>query len=210
MPTQPQRTHRAAPRRRTGGRSARVVRDVLEAALDELARVGYAALSFEEIATRAGVSRTTVYRRWPTKADLVRAAVLDVVAEEPPSPDTGSIRGDLVALLTRHVCNASARDVALFRGVMAAATDPDVVALTRVVRARRQDRYFAIVDRAVHRGELPPGTDPRLVVDPLVAVFHLRLALFGEKASTREVERLTDVVLAGARSGAATAERSAR
>lgn len=197
------RATRLAPRRRTGGRSARVVSRVLEAALDEMARVGYAALSFDAVATRAGVSRTTVYRRWATKAELVRAAVLEQMQEEPPPQDTGSVRGDLLALLSRTFCESSPRDVALLRGVMATATDPDVVALTRFVRARREERYFTIVERAIQRGELPRGTEPRLVIEPLMAVTYFRLCVFGETTPLERFEPLVDLVLAGARASAA-------
>jgi AcrR family transcriptional regulator len=190
-------------RRRTGGRSARVVHDVLEAALDEMARVGYAALRFEDVAARAGVSRTTIYRRWPTKADLVRAAALSMVDDEAAAPDTGSLRRDLVDMLSAKVCRWSARDVALMRGVMAESTDPDLVALVRLVRSRHDDRYAAMVERAIMRGELPRGTDPRLVVEPIAAPFHLRLCLLSETSTREEIERVVDVVLAGARTGAA-------
>lgn len=194
---------RGSPRKRTGGRSARVVEHVLDAALDEMARVGYAALSFDSVAALAGVSRTTVYRRWPTKADLVRAAVLAQMEIEPPAPDTGSIRRDLLELLTQTFCHSTPRDVALLRGVMAAATDPDVAALTRFARARREERYFTIVDRAIKRGELPPGTPPRLVIEPLMAVTYFRLCVFGETTPRERFEPLVDLILAGARAVAA-------
>ncbi len=61
-------------RARPGGRSARVVRDVLRAAFELFAERGYGGLSIEEVSARAGVNKTTVYRRWPTKIDLLRAA----------------------------------------------------------------------------------------------------------------------------------------
>jgi AcrR family transcriptional regulator len=191
------------PRRRVGGRSARVVRDVIEATLDEMARVGYTALKFEDVAARAGVSRTTVYRRWPTKPDLVRAAALSMVDDDLPSPDTGTLRGDLVEMLSAKICCGSKRDVALMRGVMAESTNPELAALVRLVRARHEDRYAALVERAVARGELPRGTDARLVAEPIAAPFHLRLCLLGETSTRDDIERVVDVVLAGARAGAA-------
>src|SRR5512138_1266815 len=83
-------------RRRTGGRSARVVNDVLEATLDVLARDGIVSLSFESVAELAGVSRTTVYRRWPTREDLVRAALVRLAELQPVARDTGTVRGDLI------------------------------------------------------------------------------------------------------------------
>ena len=81
---------------RTGGRSERVVRDVLRATIDELARSGYAALRVDDVAARAGVNKTTVYRRWPTKTDLVAAAIRASAGQHEPVPDTGSARRDLV------------------------------------------------------------------------------------------------------------------
>src|SRR5262249_40598485 len=81
-------------RARIGGRSERVVRAVLAATTAELGRVGYAALRMEDVATTAGVNKTTVYRRWPTKADLVGAAMRGLGAPAQPAPDTGSLRGD--------------------------------------------------------------------------------------------------------------------
>src|SRR5689334_5086908 len=81
---------------RVGGRSERVVRDVLTAAVAELARVGYVALRVEDVAAGAGVNKTTVYRRWPTKAALVTAALR--TTDEPELPETGALRQDLFEL----------------------------------------------------------------------------------------------------------------
>src|SRR6185369_2792274 len=75
-----------------------VVRDVLAATLAELAGAGYAGLRVEDVAARAKVNKTTVYRRWPTKEDLVRAALLSMTAEVSEAPNTGSLRGDLLAI----------------------------------------------------------------------------------------------------------------
>src|SRR3954464_9891698 len=87
------------PRRRTGehaarvgGRSERVVRDVLGAAAKELARTGYAALRVDGVAAAAGVNKTTVYRRWPTKPELVRATLQALTQGSMTTPDLGSIR----------------------------------------------------------------------------------------------------------------------
>src|SRR5258708_31088310 len=99
--TSPRRAANAALRSlRTGGPHARgspVVARVLRATIEELARIGYGALSIEEVANRAGVNKTTVYRRWPTKADLVRAALRSMGDDKVCQPATGSLRGDLLA-----------------------------------------------------------------------------------------------------------------
>src|SRR5258706_10640063 len=86
---------------RVGGRSERVVADVLHAASAELARVGYDAFRIEDVATAAGVNKTTVYRRWPTKAELVEATLRVIALRKGEDPQTGTVEGDLFALLKR-------------------------------------------------------------------------------------------------------------
>ena len=83
---------------RTGGRSERVREAVLAAALHELTVNGYAALSVEAVASRAGVNKTTIYRRWPTLDDLLVDALMTWSHDAIPGPDTGSIETDLLAL----------------------------------------------------------------------------------------------------------------
>jgi AcrR family transcriptional regulator len=194
----------AEPRRRTGGRSARVVREVLDATIDALAEVGYGALSFEEVAARAGVSRTTVYRRWPRKPDLVRAALLRMAEEHPAAPDTGALRSDLLAGVRLRLTGATQeRDRGLLRVLMAEFGDPELVSLARVVRDRFLQPFTAAVARAVARGELPAGQDPMLILDPILGPVHLNHAVFGDAVEDAYLERLVDLVLAGARAVAA-------
>lgn len=193
----------AAPQRRTGGRSARVVRDVLEASIDVLGHSGYSGFSFEEVAARAGVSRTTVYRRWPTKQDLVRAALLRFADQRPRIADTGSLRGDLEQNL--RACfdpRQAAQDARLLRALMAEFDDPELVALARLVRDRLRQPALAAVERAIARGELPQGTDPDVVLDPAMFTVILRRAMFGDEVTPEFAERLTDVIIAGCRAGA--------
>jgi AcrR family transcriptional regulator len=179
------------------------VRDVLEATVDALAHGGYSAFSFEDVAARAGVSRTTIYRRWPTKQELVRAALLRFAEERPNVPDTGSLRGDLLASLrTCFDPERAARDAGLLRALMADFDDPELVALSRLVRDRARQPGFAAVERAVARGELPPGTDPLVVLEPAMFTVVLRSAIFGDPVDPAFGERLVDVIIAGARTGA--------
>lgn len=194
------------PRRRTGGRSARVVNDVLDATVDVLAHGGYAKLSFDEVAAKAGVSRTTVYRRWATKHDLVRAALLrlcEVCASA--VRDTGTLRGDLLDFIqTRLIDDRRERErtAGLLRALMAEYDDQELLALARLIRGRMQQPIISAVERAVARGELPAGSDPFLVMDPIFATLHFRLGVFGEEPDLAYAEPLVDVVLAGVRSGA--------
>lgn len=197
------RSHQAPPQRRTGGRSARVVHDVLEATVDALAASGYSAFSFEDVAARAGVSRTTIYRRWPTKQDLVRAALLRFAEECPLIADTGSLRGDLQQnLRTIQDPEHAARQAGLLRALMADFDDPELLALSRLVRERMRQPAVAAVERAIARGELPPGTDADVVIEPAAFTLVMRQAIFGDAVDPDYGERLLDVILAGARAGA--------
>src|SRR5271170_5118907 len=89
------------PRPRTGGRSARVVAAVLDAAIAGLIEGGYDGLAIGEVARRAGVHETSIYRRWRTKPRVVADAVIRAAARDTPARDTGSFRGDVSALLNR-------------------------------------------------------------------------------------------------------------
>src|SRR5688572_4371387 len=83
---------------RVRGRAADVVERVLTATGEELSRAGYAALRVEDVAARSGVNKTTIYRRWPNKAELVAAALREMTTQ-PAAIDTGSLRDDLRASL---------------------------------------------------------------------------------------------------------------
>jgi AcrR family transcriptional regulator len=192
-----------AKRRRPGGRSARVVESVLRAVVFELAAGGYSALSIEAVAERAGVSRTTVYRRWPTRAALVRAAFAKLAQARPPPPDTGTLKGDLLELLLRRMGTQSARDLALLRAIMGELANPEVTAIARTISEGHERALLALVERAMARGELPPDTEPRLVFEPIMGTVLMRASLFGAPPTADYVERLVDMVLAGARTGAA-------
>ena len=195
MPPQPKSGTRRTENVRTRGRAAQVVERVMQATLQELARVGYAALRIDEVAARSEVNKTTVYRRWPTKAALVAAALQGQMRER-PTIDTGSVRGDLRASLLA-IANLRLRDRGVLRVVLAERTDPEVDAITRRLRQALRRTRIEMVKRGVARGELPEGTDAEAVVDLVSAPLH-RALLFDERLSSREIDRMLDLILAGA------------
>lgn len=202
------RTQPDAPRRRTGGRSARVVQAVLDATIEALAHSGYQALSFEDVAERAGVSRTTIYRRWATRQDLARAALLRFAEQRSAVfPDTGSLRGDLLAGIADCGTAQGEQDLRLLRALAAEFDDPELSAVARLAWARIKQPNLTIVERAVARGELPAGTDPAYVMDPVFFTVMLKRLLFGDETTREQAERLVDVVLSGAKSGAGVVRR---
>ena len=189
--------------RRPGGRSARIRTAVLAAATEVLSDTGYEGLSVEAVADRAGVHKTTVYRRWPTKADLAFEAIRERSQQRVPVPDTGSFGGDLKALARAVVANiASPTGSNVTRTLVAAAsTSPDVSAGTAAFWSERLALTAAIVDRAVERGELAVGSDPLLIIETLIGPFYVRLLLTGEPIDVAFADGVAALVAAGATRG---------
>jgi AcrR family transcriptional regulator len=159
---------------RLGGRSERVVRDVTRATAAELARVGYAELRVEDVAAQAGVNKTTIYRRWPSKADLVSATLRAINEPSGELPDEGSVRLDLLQLLRESVARASTCEGKTIHRVIALEIDhPEVASIARSLRVEYKAPWVAVIERAIDRGELPGGSDPQLMVEVIMgSVFH--------------------------------------
>lgn len=161
------------PRRRPGGRSARVRQQVLDAVLAELTEHGYDGLTMEGVATRAGVHRVTVYRRWGDVGGLL-ADVLDAAGDDDwQPPDTGTLHGDLTAL-NQEIHDAMAAEPSVMAALIAASFRSEKAELAqRRLWADRYRRCETIVSRALHRGEVPPHTDPRrLLIAATAPVYH--------------------------------------
>lgn len=177
--------------RRSGGRprDPRVDEAVLAAALEVLAEDGYARLTIEGVAQRAGVARTSVYRRWPTKASLVLDAVIKLgLAEGPQVPDTGSLHGDMSTYMGAWV---RFRGAQAWTGALLA--DAELKHLVRKqLGGGLTSGYRTIVERAVARGELPPQTDIDLLATLPMALVHQHFALTGRPADEGLVRRIAD------------------
>ena len=197
-------------RKRPGGRSARVRAAVLMAALEELAEGGYSSFSCEAVAERAGVHKTSVYRRWGTRENLMLDALLGAGNVSVPIPDTGSFLGDLVAYGTAMAAVVSAPAFeATVRAVAATGdNDPALADTSRRFWRARNDLAGAIVQRAIARGEVPPGTDPTVVIEALTAPLYFRLLLSGEPIDTEFVQAVAELIVTGAR--VSTANRDPR
>ena len=185
---------------RPGGRSARVRSAVLAATLDVLVEDGYEGVSVDAVAARAGVHKTTIYRRWPTKAALVAAAAADRSEQLVPVPDTGSLVGDLTALGQSVADNLSSelgRNLA--RTIVAAAAASDEVAtVNHEFWKVRLALTETIVERAVERGEVSADIDRRAVIETLIGPIYVRLLLTGEPFDARFVADVAAMVARGA------------
>ncbi|NUP30468.1 MAG: TetR/AcrR family transcriptional regulator [Streptomycetaceae bacterium] len=163
---------------RPGGRTARTRAAVLDAVLAELGETGYAGLTMETVARRAGVHVATVYRRWRTVEGLIVDLMTRLGATEIPFPDTGSLAADLRglarAIVTLYVDNPRIRTVV--ETIIATATkDPGASEALHEFFADRNRRAAVIVERAVARGELPPGTDGVELISFLAAPIYYRM-----------------------------------
>jgi AcrR family transcriptional regulator len=188
---------------RTGGRSARVREAILAAAFGELIDSGHAAMSVEAVASRAGVNKTTIYRRWPTLDDLLVDALTTWSLEALPIPDTGSIETDLLAL---------GRELA---DVLNGGVGHQVVALVltgglRSTRLRETTRrYFdhqaaraiPTVAAAIDRGELPANCDADALLTTFRAPLFYRMVTTGDPIDEDLITQAARVTLAAAHAG---------
>ena len=169
----------AKPRSRLGGRSARVRSAVLQSAFVVLTKKGIDAFTIAEVAARAGVHETSIYRRWGTKNALVRDACLHHAEGALPIPDTGSLRSDLVALLERLVALlVSPQGKALL--ALSLSQHPHVVTARRTFWQRRFNLIRTVFDKAVSRDEFSPHADPIEFLEALIAPLYLRVLVTGE------------------------------
>ena len=181
-------------------RSARVRSSVLGAAAAILGRDGYAGLTMERVAAESGVAKTTVYRRWPTKAALCVDLYLDVAARELRDPDTGDVARDLKAI-ARTVVALQKRTVAgpAFVGLLAEAQiSPGTrTAVLAGFARKRRELTRAVLERAITRGQLRPETDVDLVIDVIGGATTFRLLQGHAPLSTRFTDQLVELVLTG-------------
>lgn len=185
--------HRRRPRRRGDTLNAAI----LEAALAELADVGYAQLSMERVAERARASKASLYRRWPGKVELVMDVVYHILPDPASAPDTGSLRGDLLATL-----RAVARELAgpagqALRGLLSdALRDLEWAARVRAfARGHTAETMRVIVDRAAARGEVDAGSITSRQLDAGHAVLRFHFLTTGAIPDAVVVEIVDEVML---------------
>lgn len=193
----PQALRLAAP---SGSRREARTEAILRATLEELAAVGYSGLSIEAVAARVGIAKTTVYRRYPTKLDLVRAALDQFVTQamgEPP--DTGSLRGDLIAVGQQVVqLLSSVIGQSLFRTRLLDRAEPELDRMGKEFEAERQKRLNQIAARAVTRGEIASEADFESVLCLLSGSFLFKAIIKREPVTELDIARSVDILLHGA------------
>jgi AcrR family transcriptional regulator len=167
---------------------------VLQSAFQLLTEKGVDALTIAEVAARARVHETSIYRRWGTKHALARDACVHYGEVALTIPDTGSLRSDLVALLERLVAilrSPQGRTVL----ALSLSQHPHVVAARQGFWQRRFDSIRTVFDKAMSRGEFPRHADPMAVLETLIAPLYFRVLITGEPLENWPTTEMIDRVL---------------
>jgi AcrR family transcriptional regulator len=176
-------------------RSAEADEAIRRATLELLERDGYANLTTVRIATTAGVSTATLYRRWRSKLDLV-VDVLRALADEQPVPDTGSLAGDCRALAHAVVSRMPSTGPMMAGLVGEFARNPELAeSMRRNLILPRRATMFELLDRAAQRGELRPDVNYDLVFDVLAGAAYYAFAVMGRPPTPEMADELADLVL---------------
>ena len=190
----------AAGRQMGRPKDARADRAILETTLELIAERGAHAFRTEDVAARAGVGKGAIYRRYRSKEELVTAAVAALVREEIAVPDTGSTRGDLLALMREAVelYRSSLPGRLMPKLIGAMADNPE---LARAVRDRflavRRSALSEVLRRGVERGDLRPDLDLELALDVLGGPLFYRLLVTGGPLDEQLAEGVADLILCG-------------
>jgi AcrR family transcriptional regulator len=190
----------AAAPKRGRPRSEKARHAILEAAAELLLLRGLGAVSMDAVAETAGVSKATIYRWWPSKEMLALDALLDWAGASAPARDTGTLRGDLLALVRPWVREIRrqpfGRVIAAL--VTEAQSDPQFAEAyrTRFVEPRREAMRAAFA-RAIDRGEVPADLDVEVAVDLIYGPLYHRLLHGHAPLSARFGQAVVDMALAG-------------
>lgn len=179
-------------------RKVRSRETVLEAGIAVLAEGGIRAFTVDAVAHRSGVAKTTIYRQWPTRGDLL-GDVYGSLESHTATPDTGTLRGDLHHLLHDLAHDLATADWArnLTAVVAEGEHDPDLAAGHRAHSHVESAPLREVLQRGKDRGEVPDDVDVQLATELVAgALFYRRLVLHS-MTSRREVDHLVDLALAG-------------
>jgi AcrR family transcriptional regulator len=175
-------------------------RAILEATIDVLETEGFHNLSIDAVAARAKVGKTTIYRRWPSKAPLVVDALAHLKASTSDDiPDDLSTREALVRIMSDVVRKTSSAEHLLAGLVDEMARDPELAETVRTgIVAQRRKVIFAALERGIERGEIRPGVDVEIIADLLGGPVVIRRLLTGRPVTARFIREVVDTVLDGA------------
>lgn len=172
---------------------------ILRATLKLLTERGYAGMSVEGVASEARVGKTTIYRRYSSKVELVAAALGALRDDLGPLPDTGDIRSDIVEMILqmRHAVQRGPGFAMIGALLVEEARSPELLELLRerLLRPRR-DEALLVLRRGVDRGEIRADVDLEVAVQAMVGAVFMR-HIFGAPESRRRIEQTVDMVWNG-------------
>jgi AcrR family transcriptional regulator len=180
-------------------RGEKFVRLVLEVTLRRLADVGFERLSVPDIADLAAVNKTSIYRRWPSKVELVRDALADAMTHANDPPDTGSLRGDLIEL-AKIVASFMQSPVgkSIIQIMLSEGADPELRAMARSAYGQSNSSGpWIVIKRAIERGELKAGIDPSRPLFTIAGAIMHRVLVEQDRVTDTVLEQMIDVVLYG-------------
>lgn len=170
---------------------------ILDATLDVLSETGFENLTIDAVASRARASKATIYRNWDGKAPLVADAITRWHGMRFHAPDTGSLRGDLLALCRLLHAKINSRQGSMFVGLLRTIQeDPQLAERLRAqTHCHATAAYSAIIERAVSRGEISACPDPQLVLTIAPALMFFRKLFTGDPVDEQLLERIVDEIL---------------
>jgi AcrR family transcriptional regulator len=157
------------------GRVQRSQASVLDATMQLLFERGFGGATVDEISRRSGVAKTTIYRHWPTRTDLLRNAC-STLGTPLDTPDTGSLKSDIMALMTNlaHLLRTAKWTSVLPSIIDAAERDPDVAGMYSKLQQDYSAPFQTVIQRAIRKGELPRGTDDAMLIAALTGPLFYR------------------------------------
>ena len=185
---------------RRGGRRRSLATEqaILQVTRELLVECGVQGLTIEKVAARAGVAKTTIYRRWRDKDELALAVVLDMVEQVVKLPELGDTRAELLAFVNAAVkVLGSTLMGRVMQGLVSdLATDPELAqAFRERVVSVRDSEVERLVERGIARGDLRPDTDPGLAHELLIGPVYYRLLLTGQPLNRAFAKRTVDAVM---------------
>ena len=172
--------------------------DVLRTTLEVLGQQGYGGLRIEDVALKAGVNKTTIYRPWPTRADLVIAALTNLCTP-PRAVETGRLECDLHAtFMTATTLRSTPAGRGVVRALIAEGGDPEVDRVIREIRERHRAPARSVLERARRRGDLPKRVNVELLLDILTGTIYGRLRECPRPLDPLWVKRVVRLILSGA------------
>jgi AcrR family transcriptional regulator len=187
---------KASPPGRGRPRDGALDERILEQLLVLLNTRGYTGLTLDELAGRSGVAKSTILRRWPSKAAVAAAGVERLALQSVDVPDFGTLHGDLSALL-HGARDTFARGPGQFvpRLLREAGHHPEITDLLDAVLHTRRQAYRRVLAQAVARGELDPSVDQELLIDMLIGPLWTRLLITREPVTREYVDANVQAVL---------------